>query len=116
MDEQGYFYYGGRDDDLLKVSGIWVSPLEIENALLAHDAVQEVCVVGRRDEGDLIKPQAFVVLSEGWTGSEELALQLKEHLKGQLAPHKYPRWFVWQDELPKNDRGKVARKVLKAQV
>jgi len=114
-DAEGYFWYEGRDDDLLKVSGIFVSPLEIENALLDHAAVAEVCVVGREDEGGLVKPQAFVVLREGWKGSEETAAVLKAHVKGKLAPHKYPRWFEWRESLPKNDRGKVARKLLKAE-
>ena len=113
MDQDGYYYYEGRCDDLLKVSGIWTSPLEIENALLAHDAVREVCVVGCVDEGDLVKPLAFCVLNEGHAGTDELAGELKSWLKTRLAPHKYPRWFVWRTELPRNDRGKVARKVLK---
>ena len=76
-DDDGYFYYEGRDDDLLKVSGIWVSPLEIENALLGHPAVREVCVLGRADEGDLIKPFAFVALEDGRAGDDALAAELK---------------------------------------
>ncbi|MBJ76200.1 MAG: 4-hydroxybenzoate--CoA ligase [Planctomycetes bacterium] len=114
VDEEGYFHYVGRGDDLLKVSGIWVSPLEIENALLVHPAVDEVCVIGKADKDDLVKPQAFVVLAEGHPGDEALAGHLKAHLKDHLAPHKYPRWFEWCAELPKNDRGKVNRKLLKA--
>jgi benzoate-CoA ligase len=112
-DGEGYYWYEGRDDDLLKVSGIFVSPLEIENALLDHPAIAEVCVVGREDEGKLVKPLAFVVLKPGWEGSEETAAALKAHVKGKLAPYKYPRWFEWRESLPKNDRGKVARKELK---
>lgn len=115
-DEQGLFWFEGRDDDLLKVSGIWVSPLEIENALLAHEAVAEVCVVGREDEEKLVKPCAFVVLRPGHAAGDALAAQLKEHVKARLAPYKYPRWFEWRDTLPKNDRGKVSRKELKAQL
>ncbi len=115
-DEQGLFWYEGRDDDLLKVSGIWVSPLEIENCLLEHESVAEVCVVGAQDEQALVKPLAFVVLQPGWKGSDETAAALKAHVKAQLAPYKYPRWFEWRDQLPKNDRGKVARKELKAEV
>jgi len=112
-DEQGYFYYEGRADDLLKVSGIFTSPLEIENALLEHAAVAEVCVCGH-DEGDgLTKPLAFVVLRDGHVGGDALAAELKRWLQGRLAPHKYPRWFEWRTALPKNDRGKVARKELK---
>jgi benzoate-CoA ligase family protein len=115
-DEEGYFYYEGRADDLLKVSGIFVSPLEIENALLSHPAVAEVCVVGREDAGHLVKPLAFIVLNEGHTGDESLAAALKAHVKNLIAPHKYPRWFLWRESLPKNDRGKVARKVLKEEL
>ncbi|MBL8863063.1 MAG: benzoate-CoA ligase family protein [Planctomycetes bacterium] len=115
-DSAGRFWYEGRDDDLLKVSGIWVSPLEIENCLLEHPAVAEVCVVGQEDEQALVKPLAFVVLQPGWPGSEATAAALKAHAKARIAPHKYPRWFEWRESLPKNDRGKVARKVLKAEL
>ena len=112
-DAEGYFYYEGRADDLLKVSGIFTSPLEIENALLEHPAVAEVCVCGCDDEEGLTKPFAFVVLKDGRRGGEALALELKAWIKGRLAPHKYPRWFEWRESLPKNDRGKVARKDLR---
>ena len=114
-DAEGYFHYEGRDDDLLKVSGIWVSPLEIEEALLAHPSVAEVCVVGKDDDAGLTKPLAFVVPRPPRAGSRALAAELKVHLQSRLAPHKYPRWFAWCEELPKNDRGKVARKVLRAE-
>jgi benzoate-CoA ligase len=112
-DAEGYYYYEGRADDLLKVSGIFTSPLEIENALLEHAAVAEVCVVGHDDEEGLTKPYAFVVLKDGRGGSDALAAELKAWIQGKLAPHKYPRWFDWCQALPKNDRGKVARKELK---
>ena len=115
-DAEGYFYYEGRDDDLLKVSGIWVSPLEIENVLLDHPAIAEVCVVGCEDEEKLVKPFAFVVLRPGHKGDDTMASALKSHVKNRLAPYKYPRWFEWRDALPKNDRGKTARKLLKQEV
>lgn len=115
-DEQGYFTYQGRSDDLIKVSGIWVSPLEIEGALLDHDDVAEVCVVPKEDESGLVKPLAFVVPARGRVGDAALAESLKAHLKAKLAPHKYPRWFKWRAELPKNDRGKVARSVLAEEI
>jgi benzoate-CoA ligase len=115
VDEDGYYYYEGRSDDLLKVSGIFVSPLEIENALLEHEAVEEVCVVGREDADGLVKPLAFAVLAKGTAGSDALATELKSLVKDRLAPFKYPRWFAWRDALPKNDRGKVARKELRAE-
>jgi benzoate-CoA ligase family protein len=115
-DAEGYFFYEGRSDDLLKVSGIFVSPLEIENCLLAHSAVAEVCVVGREDDGGLTKACAFVVLASGCCGDAALAQELALHTKKTLTPHKYPRWFEWVNELPKNDRGKVDRKALRARV
>ncbi len=115
-DEHGYYYYEGRADDLLKVSGIWTSPLEIENALLSHAAVAEVCVIGREDADGLTKPAAFVVLAQGRAGDDALAAELKAHLKDRLAPHKYPRWFEWRASLPRNDRGKVARKLLREEL
>ena len=115
-DENGYYYYEGREDDLLKVSGIWVSPLEIENALLTHPHVAEVCILGKEDDQGLVKPIAFTVLAEGVSGTDEVAEELKQHVKQTLAPYKYPRWFEWRDSLPKNDRGKVARKVLREEL
>ena len=113
-DADGRFWYQGRADDLLKVSGIWCSPLEIEDRLREHVAVQDVCVVARDDEAGLTKPLAFVVLAEGYSGTPCLAADLKAFIKDRLAPHKYPRWFEWRAELPRNDRGKVARRVLEA--
>lgn len=115
-DEDGYFYYEGRADDLLKVSGIWVSPLEIENCLLSHAGVAQVCIVGKDDDNGMVKPFAFVVPSEGRTGDEALSGELKAHIKERLAPYKYPRWFEWRDDLPKNDRGKVARAQLRTEI
>ena len=116
QDEEGYFYYEGRSDDLLKVSGIWVSPLEIENCLLSHESVAQVCVVGKEDDAGMVKPLAFVVPAAGTPGDEALATSLKAHAKAHLAPYKYPRWFVWREDLPKNDRGKVARAILRTEV
>jgi benzoate-CoA ligase family protein len=115
-DAEGYYYYEGRTDDLLKVSGIWVSPLEIENALLEHPAVAEVCVIGREDADALVKPHAFVVLAQGFSAAEHTAAELKAHCQARMAPYKYPRWFEWRASLPKNDRGKVARAQLKAEL
>ena len=113
-DEQGYFYYSGRTDDMLKVSGIFVSPLEIEDCLLAHPAVAEVAVVGHNDEGGLTKPKAFIALKDGQVPSHELALEMKLFVKGRLAPYKYPRWIDFVDKLPRSDRGKVLRTELRA--
>jgi benzoate-CoA ligase len=113
VDAEGYYWYHGRTDDMLKVSGVFVAPAEIENCLLQHDAVAECAVVGH-DSGDgLIKPKAFVVLREGYTAKQELAGEIKEFVKSKLALYKYPRWVEFTPMLPKNDRGKVDRKLLK---
>jgi benzoate-CoA ligase len=112
-DADGYFWYAGRADDMLKVGGIFVSPYEIENCLLQHEAVIETCVVGAEDEDGLIKPKAFVVLHESFTASKETAEQLKIFVKERLAPYKYPRLVEFMSELPKNDRGKIERKKLR---
>lgn len=112
-DESGVFWYVGRSDDLLKVSGIWVSPLEIENVLQGHDSVHECCVMGREDDAGLVKAHAIIVCAAGVAGSDEVAESLKAHVKERLAPYKYPRSFEWRTEpLPRNDRGKIARKLL----
>jgi 4-hydroxybenzoate-CoA ligase/benzoate-CoA ligase len=109
QDEQGYFVYSGRSDDMLKVSGQWVSPIEIESALIAHPQVLEVAVVGKADENQLIKPQAFVVLKQGHQSSSTLAEELKQFVKSRLAPHKYPRWVQFLESLPKTATGKIQR-------
>jgi benzoate-CoA ligase family protein len=113
LDGEGYYWYHGRTDDMLKVSGIFVAPAEIENCLLRHEAVLEAAVVGH-DAGDrLIKPKAFVVLREGHAAGEELARSLKEFVKSRLALYKYPRWIEFVPSLPRTDRGKIDRKRLK---
>ena len=109
QDEQGYFVYSGRSDDMLKVSGQWVSPIEIESALIAHSDVLEAAVVGKADENQLIKPAAFVVLKSGRQASPVLADELKQFVKGRLAPHKYPRWVQFLEALPKTATGKIQR-------
>lgn len=111
-DSEGYFWYAGRADDMLKVSGIYVSPYEIENCLLQHQAVQEVCVVGFSEEG-LIRPKAFIVLHESYEASNATAEELKQFVKEKLAPFKYPRHIQFMSDLPKNDRGKIERKKLR---
>jgi benzoate-CoA ligase len=113
IDDEGYYWYHGRTDDMLKVSGVFVAPAEIENCLLQHPAVAECAVVGH-DAGDgLVKPKAFVVLREGHEPRPELAAEIKEFVKSNLALYKYPRWVEFASTLPKNDRGKVDRKLLK---
>ncbi len=110
IDDKGYLYFGGRADELLKVSGLWVSPLEVEECLMQHAAVAHAAVIGMEDEG-LVKPKAFVVLRMGAKVTER---ELQEHVKARLAKHKYPRFIEFVDDLPKNDRGKVDRKALRA--
>lgn len=108
-DGEGYFFYSGRADDALKVSGIWVSPLEVEAALLDHPAVAEAAVVPRRDGMGLIKPQAFVVPKPGPAVDDALASELKNFVKGRIAPYKYPRWIEFVTDLPKTSTGKIQR-------
>jgi len=110
----GFFTYGGRDDDMLKVGGIWVSPFEVESALASHAAVLEAAVVGKPDENGLIKPKAYVVLRPGVPQSEELSAALQQHVKAHLAPYKYPRWVEFTAELPKTATGKIQRFKLRA--
>jgi len=109
QDADGYYVYGGRADDMLKVSGIWVSPAEVESALISHEAVLEAAVVGAEDESKLVKPKAFIVLKEGQSAGEALAEALKQHVKDKLAPYKYPRWVEFVGELPKTATGKIQR-------
>ena len=108
-DEDGYFTYSGRNDDMLKVSGIWVSPFEVESAVASHAAVLEAAVVGKADENGLIKPKAYVVLRADVQQTPDLATNLQQHVKSKLAPYKYPRWIEFIDELPKTATGKIQR-------
>jgi acyl-coenzyme A synthetase/AMP-(fatty) acid ligase len=112
-DADGFLYYRGRVDDLLKVSGIWVAPAEIEQCLIGRPEVVGCAVVGY-DEGGLTLPRAFVVLREGVAASEELAAELREHVKGELSPHKYPRDLRFVAGLPKTASGKIDRRALRA--
>jgi benzoate-CoA ligase len=112
--EDGYFVYCGRADDMLKVSGIWVSPFEIEASLASHEAVLEAAVVGYADENGLIKPKAFVVLRPDISHTPDLTAALQQHVKERLAPYKYPRWIEFVPELPKTATGKIQRFKLRA--
>jgi acyl-coenzyme A synthetase/AMP-(fatty) acid ligase len=94
---------------MLRVSGHWVSPAEVEAALISHPDVVEAAVVGQRDEFELIKPKAFVVLREGVAASDELGEELKAHVKATIAPYQYPRWIEFLDALPKTATGKIQR-------
>jgi len=105
-DADGYYTYGGRSDDMLKVGGIYVSPFEVEASLMTHAAVLEAAVVGQADEEGLIKPKAYVVLKAGQSVS---GADLQAHVKSHLAPFKYPRWVEFLPELPKTATGKIQR-------
>lgn len=114
QDEEGYFWYAGRSDDMIKAGGIWVSPVEVEAALMEHPAVLECCVVGRADSDGLMKPMAFVVLGAGSAPSAALAAELQNFVKGRIAPYKYPRWVEFVPEIPKTATGKLQRFKLRA--
>jgi benzoate-CoA ligase len=114
QDKDGYFWYCGRADDMLKVGGIWVSPIEVEATLVRHAAVLEAAVVGKEDTDRLVKPKAFVVLKEPGQGSDALAGELKAFVKDKIAPYKYPRWIEFVGELPKTATGKIQRFKLRA--
>jgi benzoate-CoA ligase len=113
-DEAGYYVYCGRNDDMLKVSGIWVSPVEVEAAIITHPAVLEAAVVGWQDGDGLTKPRAFVVLRPSHSPSGGLAEEIQAHVKSQLAPYKYPRRIEFIGELPKTATGKIQRFRLRA--
>jgi benzoate-CoA ligase len=108
-DAEGFYWYAGRSDDMLKVGGIWVSPVEVENTLLEHEAVLEAAVVGAEDNDALIKPKAYVVLRQGYTASVQLTVELQDFVKTKIAYYKYPRWIEFIAELPKTATGKIQR-------
>jgi benzoate-CoA ligase family protein len=108
-DADGFFWYAGRSDDMLKVGGLWVSPVEVENALVAHPAVLECGVVGHEDHDALVKPMAFVVLRDGVVATPELPKDLQQFVRERLAEYKRPRWVEFLPELPKTATGKIQR-------
>jgi acyl-coenzyme A synthetase/AMP-(fatty) acid ligase len=101
---------------MLKCSGVWVSPIEIESGLIEHPAVQEAAVVGRKDHDDLMKPLACVILKNGMKGTSELARELQEFVVSRLPVFKRPRWVEFVDELPKTATGKLQRYKLRQQL
>ena len=107
-DDEGFYHYCGRTDDMFKVSGIWVSPFEVESALISHQSVLEAAVVPKDDGEGLLKPKAFVILNSGFDG-DGLYDTLKDHVKNQIGAWKYPRWIEFVDELPKTATGKIQR-------
>jgi len=115
VDADGFYSYAGRSDDMLKVSGQYVSPIEVESALIAHDQVLECAVVGQTDVDGLTKTVAYVVLHEANVANDELATTLKAFVKNRLAPFKYPREIHFIRELPKTATGKIQRFKLREQ-
>lgn len=113
VDEEGYFWHAGRSDDMLKVGGIWVSPVEVESTLISHAAVLECAVVGVKDSADLVKPKAYVVLTQGYQPSDELAQTLITYCRDKMAEYKRPRWIEFVETLPKTATGKIQRYVLR---
>jgi 4-hydroxybenzoate-CoA ligase len=114
-DADGYYRYCGRTDDMFKVSGMWVSPFEVEAALAAHEAVLEAAVIGKNDADGLTKPKAFVVLKEGYVADDRLLESLRILVKEQAGPWKYPRWIDIRPDLPRTATGKIQRFVLRDQ-
>jgi len=113
QDADGYLFYEGRADDIISSAGYRIGPMEVENALAEHPAVQESAAVGKpeAERGEIVK--AFVVLREGFGGTPQLAAELQEHVKQATAPYKYPREIEFVAELPKNASGKLLRRVLR---
>ncbi len=109
VDHDGFYHHCGRVDDLFKVGGKWVSPAEVERALVAHEAVWEAAVIGADDDEGLIKPLAFVVTNVGQESGPKLEAELREYVKNSLAPYKYPRWIEFVDTLPRGPGGKLLR-------
>jgi benzoate-CoA ligase family protein len=109
QDSDGYYWYHGRADDMIKAGGIWVSPVEVENALAEHPAVLEAGVVGRMDTDELVKPVAFIVLKPGYASDEALQNEVKQFVKDRIAPYKYPRWIEFVEALPRTATGKLQR-------
>jgi 4-hydroxybenzoate-CoA ligase len=103
----GRYVYCGRADDMFKVSGMWVSPFEVESALVSHGQVIEAAVVAKADDDKLLKPKAFVVTKDG--RGDDLAEELKAHVKEAIGPWKFPRWIEFVDALPKTATGKIQR-------
>jgi benzoate-CoA ligase len=109
IDEDGFFWYAGRSDDLFKVHGLWLSPAEVESALVAHPAVLEAAVIARDDEAGLTKPAAYVVLKQECAPAPQLARELQDFVAERIGGYKRPRWIEFLPELPKTATGKLQR-------
>ena len=116
VDEDGYYYFRGRSDDMLRVGGKWLAPGEVENTLNQHPAIVESAVVGYQDTEDLIKPYAFVVLKSEHEPSPDLEEEIKEFVRDRIAAYKYPRWIEFVDRIPKTTGGKIQRFILQERI
>src|SRR5262249_28582543 len=108
-DAEGYYHYCGRTDDMFKVSGMWVSPFEIEAALLSHDAILEAAVIGIKDADGIVKPKAFLVLKNGFAPDAHFFDAVKAHVKERAGAWKFPRWIEFRTDLPRTATGKIQR-------
>ena len=116
VDEDGFYFFRGRSDDMLRVGGKWLAPQEVENTLNQHPAVEESAVVGYQDAEDLIKPYAFVVLKSDCSPSQQLEEEIKQFVRDRIATYKYPRWIEFADHIPKTTGGKIQRFVLQERI
>jgi benzoate-CoA ligase len=116
VDKDGFYYFRGRSDDMLRVGGRWLAPREVEKTLNQHPSVAESAVVGYQDKDELIKPYAFVVLKSGFSSSEKLEQEIKDFIKDRIAAYKYPRWIEFVEGIPKTAGGKVKRFVLQERI
>ena len=112
MDDDGYYYFRGRSDDMLRVGGKWLAPGEVEKTINQHPAVAESAVVGYKDQDELIKPYAFVVLNSGEQPGDSLQEDIKQFVRDRIATYKFPRWIEFVDNIPKTAGGKIQRFVL----
>jgi acetyl-CoA synthetase len=113
MDEDGYFWFIGRDDDVIKSSGYRIGPFEVESALIEHPSIAEAAVIGAPDDIRGLVVKAFVILKPGFSPSDGLARELQNHVKKVTAPYKYPRVIEFVDSLPKTISGKIRRNELR---
>jgi benzoate-CoA ligase len=116
MDAEGYFYFRGRSDDMLRIGGKWLAPGEVEKTINQHPAVAESAVVGSQDKDELIKPYAFVVLKPAVEPTDDLPEDIQQFVRDRIAAYKYPRWIEFVDHIPKTAGGKIQRFVLQEKI